>query len=126
MKLDEKSFLVYASHYYDMKKAASIDEFYDDLKRFQYLKRLLKRYEDDGELRIRLILNHMIVLYNCFGLGATNMIFFKLKEYHIMIKPFILFLNYMPDVIEYEGVKIRNEEIPMDVNIVKQLREIIQ
>ena len=126
MILDEKSFLIYAARNYDMKKAASVDEFNDDLKRFQYLKRLLKRYDEDDELRIRLILNHVIVLYNCFGAHTTNMLFFKLKEYHHYIKPFVVLLNWMPDIIEYEDQRIRNEDIGMDPTIVKELRKTVQ
>jgi len=88
------------------------------------LKRLLKRYDESGDLKIRLILNHIIVLYNCFGPNTTNMLFFKLKEYHSYIKPFIVFLDYMPDSIEYETVKIMNSDIPLDPNIVNELRKI--
>jgi hypothetical protein len=124
MKLDEKSFLIYAAKYYDMKKAASVDEFHDDVKRFQYLKRLFKRYEEDRELRIRLILNHMIVLYNCFGAETTNMLFMKLSDYHKQLKPFVMFLNFMPDYIEYDDVRIKSEDIAIDMNIVIELRKI--
>jgi hypothetical protein len=124
MILDEQSFLLYAASYYDMRKSSGIEEFYDDLKKFQYLKRLFKRYEDDGDLKVRLILNHLIILYNCFGPNATNLLFFKLKEQHQYLKPFVMFLNYMPDVIEYENRKILNTDIPLDLNIVKELRKI--
>ena len=68
MILDEQSFLIYAAKYYDMRKSSGVEEFYDDLKKFQYLKRLFKRYEEDGDLKVRLILNNLIVLYNCFGI----------------------------------------------------------
>ena len=95
MKLNEESFIIYAAKSYDMKKAASIEEFNEDLKRFQYLKRLFKRYDEDNELRVRLILNHLIVLYNCFGPMSTNMLFMKLEGYHHLLKPFVMFLNYL-------------------------------
>ena len=124
MILDESSFLIFAASNYDMKKSSGIEEFYDDLKKFQYLKRLFKRYEDDNDLKVRLILNHLIILYNCFGPQATNLLFFKLKDQHQYLKPFVMFLNYMPDVIEYEDVKIPNSDIPLDLNIVKELRKI--
>jgi hypothetical protein len=124
MILDEQSFLIYAARYYDMRKSSGVEEFYDDLKKFQYLKRLFKRYEEDGDLKVRLILNHLIILYNCFGPQATNLLFFKLKEQHQYLKPFVMFLNYMPDVIEYENTKIRNTDIPLDLNIVRELRKI--
>jgi hypothetical protein len=124
MILDEKSFLIYAAKHYDLKRSSGVEEFYDDLKRFQYLKRLFKRYEEDNDIRIRLILNHVIVLYNCFGESATNMLFFKLKEHHSYIKPFIVFLNYMPDYIEYENEIILNSNIPMDQRIIEELRKV--
>jgi hypothetical protein len=124
MILDESSFLIFAARHYDMKKSSGIEEFYDDLKKFQYLKRLFKRYEEDNDLKVRLILNHLIILYNCFGPQATNLLFFKLKDQHQYLKPFVMFLNYMPDVIEYEDVKIPNSDIPLDLNIVKELRKI--
>jgi hypothetical protein len=124
MILDEKSFLLIAAKNYDMKRSSGVEEFYDDLKRFQYLKRLFKRYEDDGDLRIRLILNHIIVLYNCFGSAATNMLFYKLKEHHKYLKPFVVFLNYMPTVIEYENVIIRDTDIMLDPIIIEELRKL--
>ena len=124
MILDESSFLIFAASNYDMKKSSGVEEFYDDLKKFQYLKRLFKRYEEDDDLKVRLILNHLIILYNCFGLQATNMLFFKLKDQHQYLKPFVLFLNYMPDVIEYENTRILNSDIPLDLNIVNELRKI--
>jgi hypothetical protein len=124
MILDEQSFLIYAARYYDMRKSSGVEEFYDDLKKFQYLKRLFKRYEEEGELKVRLILNHLIVLYNCFGPYATHMLFFKLKEHHSCLKPFVMFLNYMPDYIEYEDTRIYNSEIPLDTQIVKELRQL--
>lgn len=124
MILDEKSFLIYAAKHYDLKRSSGIEEFYDDLKRFQYLKRLFKRYEEDNDIRLRLILNHVIVLYNCFGIAATNMLFFKLKEYHKYLKPFVVFLNYMPDSIEYENEIVLSSDIPMDQHIIEELRKI--
>jgi hypothetical protein len=124
MILDEKSFLIIAAKNYDMKRSAGVEEFYDDLKRFQYLKRLFKRYEDDGDLRIRLILNHIIVIYNCFGSYATNMLFYKLKEHHKYLKPFVVFLNYMPETIEYENIIVYDSDIPLDPHIIEELRKL--
>ena len=124
MKLDEDSFLLYSAKYYDIRMAASAEEFYDDLKRFQHLKRLFKRYEDDDDLKVRLILNHLTVLYNCFGQAATTMLFFKLEDYHQYLKPFVVFLAFMPEVVEYSDKKIISSEIPLDIRIIKELREI--
>lgn len=124
MDLNDDSFMIYAAKCYDMSKAASSEEFNEDLKRFQYLKRLFKRYEEDDELRVRLILNHLIVLYNCFGPMSTNMLFMKLDGYHKYLKPFVLFLNYLPKTIQYDGRVIKTDDIPMDTKIIQELREI--
>ena len=124
MKLDEESFLLYAAKYYDIRMAASTEEFYDDLRRFQHLKRLFKRYEEDNDLKVRLILNHLTVIYNCFGAGATTMLFYKLEEYHKSLKPFIVMLGYMPDIIEYDNKRLITSEIPLDQIIVDELRKL--
>ena len=124
MYLDEDSFLLYAAKCYDMRTAISAEEFYDDLRRFQHLKRLFKRYEDDNDLKVRLILNHLTVIYNCFGSGATTMLFFKLEDYHSCLKPFVIMLNYMPNIIEYSGKRILSSEIPLDDTIVQELRKL--
>jgi len=124
MKLDDESFLLYAAKYYDIRMAASTEEFYDDLRRFQHLKRLFKRYEEDNDLKVRLILNHLTVIYNCFGPGATTMLFFKLEEYHKCLKPFVVMLGYMPEVIEYRDDKFVASDIPLDQTIVDELRKL--
>ena len=124
MILNDTNFLLYAAKSYDIKRSASTEEFYEELKRFQYLKRLFKRYEESGDLKVRLILNHIIVLYNCFGEDTTNMLFFKLKEYHSCLKPFTIFLNYMPEQVMYEDCVIRNSDIALDQTIVNELRKI--
>ena len=124
MKLDEDSFLLYAAKYYDIRMAASTDEFYDDLRRFQHLKRLFKRYEEDDDLKVRLILNHLTVIYNCFCAGATTMLFYKLEKYQKSLKPFIIMLGYLPEIIEYSDKKIITSEIPLDQTIVNELRHL--
>lgn len=125
MILNEKTFNILAARCYDMVTSSSADEFYDDLKRFQYLKRLFKRYDEEGEMKTRLILNHLIVLYNCFGPYATNMLFFKLDEYHELLKPFVVLLNYMPEYIEYEEYRIPSSSIKMNEKVVNELRNIV-
>lgn len=124
MKLEEDSFLLYAAKYYDIRMAASAEEFYDDLKRFQHLKRLFKRYDEDDDLKVRLILNHLTVIFNCFGAEATPMLFFKLEDYHKALKPFVIMLGYMPDMIEYGDKRIASSEIPLDNTIIKELRNL--
>lgn len=124
MTLNEDTFMLWAAKHYDMRQAVSMDDFNDDVKRFQYLKRLFRRYEDADDLKIRLILNHLIILYNCFGHAATPMLFMKLEEYHKYLKPFVVLLGYMPEQISYGEKKIISSDIPMDDIIVKELRKI--
>jgi hypothetical protein len=124
MKLDEESFLLFAAKCYDIRMAASTEEFYDDLRRFQHLKRLFKRYEEDDDLKVRLILNHLTVIYNCFGVGATTMLFYRLEEYHKSLKPFVVMLGYLPEIIEYSDKKLITSEIPLDQTIVDELRKL--
>ena len=126
-KLDETNFLLFAAKHYDNPQCYDTVEFYDDLKRFKYLKRLFGKYQETGELKERLIINHIIVLYNVFGQEATRMLFFRLREYHEYLKPFIVMLGYMPDKIVgigIEGTTYYSSDIHMDDHIVHVLRKI--
>lgn len=124
-KLDESNFLLYAAKYYDNPSCTTIDEFIEDLNRFKYIKRLLNRYELTGELKDRLIMNHLIILYNVFGEATTKMLFYKLKGQLKFLKPFLILTGRMPEVVYglSEGM-IRTSDIPMDDSIVKILRKI--
>lgn len=124
MRLTESTFLLYASKHYDNPQCSDIAEFEEDLKRFQYLRKLFGRYRQDGELKERLILNHLIIIYNVFGPEATNMLFMRLHEYHEYIKPFVEYLNFMPDVILYEDVMLHKNSIESDTNITNILKGI--
>lgn len=126
-KVDDTNFLLYAAKHYDNPQYYDTLEFYDDLNRFKYLKRLFNRYEESGELKERLILNHLIVLYNMFGPATTKLLFFKLDGYYRYLKPFLILLNQMPDVIHGIGIEnktIRSFDIESDENIVKILGKI--
>lgn len=117
-KLTNKNFKLYASQHYNNPECISIEEFNEDLSRFKYLKRLLRRYEVDDDLQERLILNHLIVLYNVFGIEVCNrMIWFKIEPEHWhYIKPFLVYLHYLP-----ENEKV---DVVMDPYIVQALREL--
>lgn len=127
-KLDETNFLLYAAKHYDNPSCFDTIEFYEDLNRFKYLKRLFSRYQETGELKERLILNHIIVIYNLFGVDAsTRMLFFKLKDHWSYLKPFLVMLEYCPEVvfnIGLEGKNIKTSDIHMDTNIIDALRRI--
>ena len=115
-RLTEDNFLLYAMHAYDNHQCHSIQEFEEDLRRFLYIKKLLNRYSNDGDLRERLILNHLIVLYNVFGEALTPMLFFKMEEsYWPMLKPFLLYLGRLTE---------EETDISLDQTIVDALRKI--
>lgn len=117
-ELTQKNFELYAIRNYTNNKCIDLDEFYEDLARFKYVTRLLNRYKDSGELNIRLLLNHIIVIYNMFGITAANkMLFYKVdKEQYPIIKPILIYLNFLPET-ELTNVSI-------DINIVKELQAI--
>ena len=110
-------------HHYDNLQCHSVQEFEEDLKRFLYLKKLLSRYSANGELKERLILNHIIVLYNVFGDATTNMLFFKIdKEYWKTLITFLIYIGRMPEKIEQHG--IYSSEFAVDENVASVLRKI--
>jgi len=124
--LNDENFLLYAMKCYDSPNAI-MSEFEEDLKRIKYVKRLIKRYRTTGELKERLILNHMIILSNVFGTrNSVRMLFYKVdKEDYDILKTFLLFLNYMPDVISgIKGKNIHSSDITVDVFVGKRLRDI--
>ena len=116
--LTSRNFELFASQHYNNPECCDIEEFREDLTRFKYLKRLLRRYEQYGDLQERLILNHIIVLYNVFGIDAANrMMWFKIEpEHYSMLKTFLIFLNYL-----HEDSKV---EIPLDQNVINKLRKL--
>ncbi len=125
--LDETNFAIFAAKHYDNPQCLSTIEFLEDLSRFKYLKKLFNRYEESGELKERLILNHMIVLYNCFENETTRMLFMKMPEYGKYLKPFVVYLNRMPDRIEDIGIErktIISSDVGMDTRIVEALRSL--
>lgn len=125
-RIDDNNFLLYAAKHYDNAQCHDTAEFYDDLKRFKYIKRLFIKYQESGELRERLILNHIIVLYNMFGDEATRMLFFKLDGFYPYLKPFLVLLRRMPDVVYLIGKHdiIYSSDIIMDPDIIEELRKI--
>ena len=122
-KLTEDNFLLYAMHNYDNPQCHSVQEFEEDIKKFLYLKKLISRYKNNDELRERLILNHIIVLYNIFGDSATRMLFYKIDEscWDVLVT-FLVYLNKMPEMIPDTGIKV--SDIILDEKIIEVLREI--
>jgi hypothetical protein len=121
--IDDDNFVLFAAKHYENSQCYDAEEFYDDLKRFKYLKRLFGKYEESGELRERLILNHLIILYNVFGDMATIMLFYKLEGYYSYLLPFLVLLHRLPVKVNI-GKIIYTSDIPLDNNIVEVLRKI--
>jgi hypothetical protein len=122
-KLTDNNFIVYAMHHYDNLQCHSLAEFEEDMKRFLYLKKLLSRYKLNGDLRERLILNHIIVLYNLFNDAATNMLFHKIDKtcWDILIT-FLVYLERMPEELPQYGVVL--SDVILDEHIISILRKI--
>lgn len=126
--IDDDNFLLYAARYYDSTQCHDTEEFFEDINRFKYIKKLITRYIETGELKERLILNHLIVLNNVFGPEHTaKMLCLKMPDQMKFIKPFLVLLDIMPDKITGITKKkktVITDEIPMDQNIVMILRKI--
>jgi hypothetical protein len=116
--LNDENFLLFAAHNYNNKQCTETEEFYDDLNRFKYIKRLLSRYDDTGELQERLILNHIVVISNVFGIEpGTKMLWYKVKEQHWpIIKTMLVYLNYITDAEKIE--------VPLSQMVVERLRDL--
>ncbi len=108
-ELTSENFLLFAIKHYENPQAVTKEDFEKDLNHFKYIKRLLKRYRNTGELKAHLLLNHFIILYNIFGEGTTAMLFYKIEEdmWNIM-KTFVVFLDKLP---EYPKCFIHDVEI---------------
>ena len=117
-ELNESNYLLFAIKFYDNPQAVTKDDFETDLKRIRYVKRLLKRYKNSGELKVHLILNHLIILFNVFNDATVPLLFYNLEEeLWPSIKSFLVFLNRIP---EYPKTIVN--DIEEDQNCLFQLR----
>ena len=123
LKLDDSNIVAYAMNNYVNPSCTGVEEFEEDFNKFKYIKRLFNRYESTGILRERLILNHVITLYNVFGNEpTTRMLFNRCDEKHFpILKTFLVFLNHCPEKT-FDGIDIKS--IPCDPTVVKTLRSI--
>ena len=125
--LSESNYLLYAAKNYDNPHCTGLDDFLDDLKCFKYLKRLFNRFVNNNDLKDHLIINHLILLYNVFGVeGATRLLFLKMDERHYpILKPFLISMNYLPEVVYgINGKDIKTVDIPLDELSVSKLRKL--
>jgi hypothetical protein len=122
--LSEQTFVFYAAQHYANPSCTGLQEFHDDLKKFKYIKRLLKRYKKTQVIGERLILNHIILLHNVFHEALVPMLFFKFEEqYWPQVKTFLVFLNYMPERYRIND-RIPESDIPLDHTIISKLRKL--
>jgi len=119
-ELNEDNFLLYAIKYYENPQAVTKEDLDRDLNHFKYIKRLLKRYKNTGQLKTHLLLNHFIILYNIFGEATTPMLFFKIEsDLWSAMKSFIIFLGRFP-----EYPKSHIHDIQVDINCLSELYRI--
>ena len=122
--LTNENVMMYAIKAYD-KPSCVMSEFKDDMKKFNYLKRLFKRYRKLGEVKEQLILNHIVVLYNVFGAEVVaRLLFLKVaKDDYSTLKTYLLFLSCMPEKVKgIKGHDIISSDIPVDMKIAEILR----
>ena len=115
-ELTNGNYMMYALLHYDNPHCKDITEFFEDIKRLHYIRRLFKRYNEDGILKERLVINHLVTFYNVFeNKAATRILFYKVEEqYHPALKTFLVFLNRIP-IEQYV-------EIGLDESIIEKLR----
>ena len=122
VELNEDNFLVYAVKNYYTPGSMGMKDLEDDLKKFKYVKRLLNRYKNTGESSERLVLNHLVILYNVFGEATTDMLFYKLeKPLWPELKTYLVYLHRMPlETVVSPGIK--ETDIPLNDELIKVLR----
>jgi len=125
-QLNDDTVLLYAIKAYDNLNYVK-SEFEEDYKTFRYVKRLLQRYRATGEIRQNLVMNHLSLIYNMFGIEAgTRLLFYKMDEAdYSSLKTFLVFLNTMPEVVRgINGKNIRSSDLPIDMRVADILRTI--
>ena len=122
-ELTNENYLMFALLHYDNPHCVDIKEYFEDVRKLKYIKRLFNRYREDGIMKERLILNHLISFYNVFSTeAATRLLFFRVgEEYHSLLKTFLVFLNRMPDKI---NENLYSDSIQLDKEIIEILRKL--
>jgi hypothetical protein len=119
-ELNDQNYMMFAIKHYENPQAVTQEDFLEDMKRFKYVKRLLKKYKNSGDLRSHLLINHFIILYNVFDDAATPLLFYKIdRDLWNVLKSFMMFLGRVP---EYPKSVINN--IHPDIECLSQLQKI--
>ena len=124
MIITDDNFLLYAVKYYNNPSCTGMKEFQDDIKRFKYIKRLLRKYKKTKHISEKLVMNHIILLNNVFGSFTVPSLFYKIEVDHWpQLKTFLVFLNYLPDNYLINNT-IHESEIPLDEFLINKLRKV--
>ena len=116
-ELNDDNYMLFAIRHYENPNTTTEEEFQDDLKRFKYVKRWLKKYDEVGDINTHLLLNHIIIIFNCWNDAAIPMFFYKIEsKYWSYLKSFLIYLNRIP-----EYPKTGLHDISEDINILKEL-----
>ena len=117
-ELNNANFELYAAKHYRNNQCLSVDEFHDDVAKFKYIVRLLRRYRDTGKIQERLLLNHIITIYNVFEIHAANRMLFHRVDLNLWpaLKTFLIYLNYLPENL--------HKNINIDLNIATKLKQL--
>ena len=117
-ELNKDNFLLFAIKHYENPNSSTQEEFQEDLKRFKYVKRWLKKYHDSGTINSHLLLNHIIVIFNCWNDASIPMLFYKIEpHYWEYLKSFLVFLDRVP---VWPPTELDN--IEADINILNELK----
>lgn len=119
-ELNKDNFLLFSIQHYDNPTATTQEDFEEDLNRFKYVKRWLKKYHETGEMNYHLLLNHLIIIFNCWSEAAVPILFYKIEyKYWNSLISFLVYLNRLP---EYPITEVH--DIRPDLNILRQLKGI--
>ena len=122
-ELTNENYLMFALLHYDNPHCIDIKEYFEDVRKLKYIKRLFNRYKEDGVMKERLILNHLISFYNVFdNKAAARLLFFRVgDEYHSLLKTFLIYLNRMPEQV---NETLFSSDIQLDEKIIEILRDL--
>ena len=119
-ELNADNFMLFAIKYYENPTSSTYEEFEEDLKRFKYVKRWLKKYHETGVINGHLLINHLMIIFNCWEQAAVPMLFYKINsKYWTYLKSLLILINRLP---EYPHTNIH--DLPTDLEILKYFDEV--
>lgn len=125
MKITDANFDHLAFSAYNNYKCEGISDISADMDRFKYISKAITKYKKDGEIKERLVLNHIIILFNVFGESARDFIFFKIKkDHHPVIITFMAYLHRLPDFVEINGKIVDVTKMKYDAYVAERLQQI--